>query len=68
MSSYDDCDVVELRHHYEEARDNACKLARQMAEAFERGDIVTAGGLHMAFKAQDARVRHLKRLLTVEAV
>lgn len=66
--SYETMDVVELRHEYQAALERACELCRRMADAFEREDYVTAGGMHMAFKAQDAQVRRLKRLLTVEAV
>lgn len=68
MSSYEQMDVVELRHEYQDALEGACKLTRQIIEAWESGEFARAGALHMAFKAQDSRVRHLKRLLTVEAV
>lgn len=61
-------DVVELRHEYQAALEGACVLTRQIIEAWESADFARAGALHMAFKAQDARVRQLKRLLTVEAV
>ena len=60
-------DVVELRHEYQAALEEACNFAREIAQDWESGNWAHAAGVFVAFKAADSKVRHLKRLLTVEA-
>lgn len=67
MTHFEDMDVVELRHEYQAALERACGFAREIAQSWEAGDWAHAAGVFVAFKAQDAQVRRLKRLLTVEA-
>ena len=67
MSSYEAMDVVELRHEYQAALEEACGYAREIARLWEADDWSAAANMYVAFKSADSRVRHLKRRLTVEA-
>lgn len=68
MTSYEDMDVVELRHAYTEALEKACGFAHELAQAWEAGDRAWAAGVFIAFKQADARVRRIKYVLQAGVV
>ena len=63
MTSYEDLDIVELRHEYDAALERACDFARELAQAWEAGDTAWAAGVFIAFKQADSQVRRLRGVL-----
>lgn len=65
LVTYEDMDVIELRHAYTEALEAACELSRKLAQAYEAGDRVWMTAMFEQFKVADARVRRIKHCLQI---